>query len=129
MALQLTMVALGGAFGSVCRYLMHAGVQKWIGTRFPWGTLSVNVLGCLLVGFLAVSLGRHLPVRDEIRLGILVGVLGGFTTFSTFGFDTYQLVATGDARLAVANVLASCAIGLTAVWIGVRLAERCFAGG
>jgi len=125
--LQLTMVALGGAFGSVCRYLMHAGVNKLAGMRFPLGTLSVNVLGCLLVGFLAASLGRHIPIRDELRLGILVGVLGGFTTFSTFGYETYQLAAEGDLRIAAANVCLSCGVGLAAVWLGVSLAERWFA--
>jgi fluoride exporter len=125
--LKLAFIAVGGAFGSVCRFLLHTAVQRLVGMSFPAGTLAVNVLGCLLVGFLAASLGRHLPLREELRLGILVGILGGFTTFSTFGIETYELAAAAQARLAAANVILSCGLGLAAVWLGVNLAERWFA--
>lgn len=128
MILKLVLIAVGGAFGSVCRFLLHMNVQRLVGLRFPAGTLAVNVLGCLLVGFLAASLGRHIPLREELRLGILIGILGGFTTFSTFGFETYELAAAAQMRLAVANVVLSCGLGLAAVWLGVYLAERWFAG-
>jgi len=124
---KLAFIAVGGACGTLCRFLLLILVQRLSGVRFPLGTLIVNVLGCLLVGFLAVTLARYWSVREEWRLGILVGVLGGFTTFSTFGIETYELGVAGQARLASLNVLLSCGLGIAAVWLGVHLAERWFA--
>lgn len=117
-------IALGGAAGSCLRYAMQGVVQRWAGGPFPAGTLAVNVVGCALIGFLAAAFAGAWPVREEVRLGLVVGVLGGFTTFSAFGWETFALGRDGDMRLAIANVAASCALGLAAVWLGFRLGQR-----
>jgi len=117
-------IALGGAAGSVLRYLVHGAVQRWSGSMFPWGTFAVNISGCLLIGLLAGLFAGPYPAREEIRLGILVGILGGYTTFSTFGLDTLVLADNRRYGLAAANMLSSCAVGLLAVWLGARLVQR-----
>jgi len=118
------LIAIGGGFGSLLRYLMQGAVQRAAGGPFPTGTLSVNLLGCLVIGLLTPLLAEQAFVRHEVRLGLTVGILGGFTTFSTFGLETFQLLASGQARLAVANVVLSCGLGLTAVLVGHRVSER-----
>ncbi len=117
--LKITLIAAGGALGSVLRY--------WLGSRvhgdaaFPYGTLVVNVTGCLAIGFLAVALaGPH--VREEYRLAILVGVLGGYTTYSSFGLETYRFATGGQLGLAAAYVLLTNVLALAAVWAGARAA-------
>ncbi len=82
----------------------------------------VNVLGCAAVGFLAALFSGQLAIREEYRLAILVGLLGGFTTFSAFSLETVKLAGSGQFGLAVLNVVASNALGLTAAWLGMRLA-------
>ncbi|HMO86405.1 MAG TPA: CrcB family protein, partial [Lacipirellulaceae bacterium] len=90
----------------------------------PAGTLVVNILGCAAVGFLAAALTGPILIREEYRIGLLVGVLGGFTTFSTFGLETFNLASAGQMRLAALNIALSCALGLVAVGLGYRLAEK-----
>jgi CrcB protein len=103
-------------------------VQRLAGHAFPLGTLAVNLLGCFAVGLLAAALSGPLPLREEYRLALTVGLLGGFTTFSAFGLETFYLASGGHTRLAVANVLLSVIIGLAAVWAGYRISEWLFAG-
>ena len=117
-------IALGGAFGSVLRYALQGAVQRWTGGTFPAGTLVVNLLGCLAVGALSAWFAGPLQIREEYRIGLTVGVLGGFTTFSTFGLETYNLAAMGESRFAWANMALSCGLGVAAVWLGYRLVER-----
>ena len=88
-------VMLGGAVGSALRYAVSLSMGSKLGPDFPYGTLTVNVLGCLLIGLLGVLLTGPWVVREEVRLAILVGGLGGFTTFSTFGADTLALLDAG----------------------------------
>ncbi|MCP4644272.1 MAG: fluoride efflux transporter CrcB [bacterium] len=123
---KLLMVATGGAVGAVLRYLVSGWTQKLTGGSLPWGTFAVNILGCLALGFLGAVFTRFVPVREEYRLLLLVGGLGAFTTFSTFGFETFALLNDGQRGLALANVLLSNAAGLAAVWIAYRLAERTY---
>ena len=85
------LIAAGGAFGSVLRYAVQGWVQRAANGSFPVGTLTVNVLGCMFVGFLAALLTGPVLIREEYRLGLTVGILGGFTTFSTFGLETFVL--------------------------------------
>ena len=118
------LIALGGGLGSVLRYAMHVGVQRAVGGSFPVGTLAVNVLGCALIGVLAGILASPQPLKQDYHLGLAVGLLGGFTTFSTFGLETFHLANGRQWHLAAANVVLSCGIGLAAVWVGFRLAER-----
>jgi CrcB protein len=132
--LKWLLIAAGGACGSLLRYLMQGWVQRVAGgwterlacETFPVGTLAVNTLGCLAIGLLSgFFAGPHL-VREEYRVGLTIGILGGFTTFSTFGLESFQLANDGELRLALANVLLSCGIGFAAVWFGYRIAERWF---
>ena len=88
--------------------------------------MAVNLIGCLGIGFLAAMFSGPLLVREEYRIGLTVGVLGGFTTFSAFGLETFSLANEGQFLLALVNVTASCLLGLAAVWCGYRLAEYWF---
>jgi CrcB protein len=121
---KLLMIVAGGGAGAVCRYVVSGWGQRLGPETFPLGTLIVNVLGCLLIGLLAQALTGAYLVREEIRIGLLVGFLGGFTTFSTYGMDALGLVNEGQFRLAGLYVVLSNCVGLFAVWFGYRLGER-----
>ena len=118
--LKVLMIASGGAFGSVLRYGVQAGTVKLLGGVFPLGTLIVNVVGCFAIGVMAGALSGAAVMREEYRVGIMVGVLGGFTTFSSFGLETFALARMDRFGLAMVNVVLSCGICLTAVAIGFR---------
>ena len=127
--LNLLGVAVGGGFGSMARYLLQGWVQRradeahgWAAI-FPWGTLAVNVFGCLVIGFLAALFEARLLVAPETRTFVLIGVLGGFTTFSSFGLETFALLRGGSTLLAFANVAASVVLGLAAVVAGAMVAR------
>jgi CrcB protein len=120
-------IAIGGSIGSVLRYALHTAVQRISGSQFPLGTLVVNVLGCLIIGFLAAAFSGQVQVREEVRLGLLVGLLGGFTTFSTFGIETFVLLDLGQLSLALLNIVLSCGLGILAVWLGFRVGGQWFA--
>lgn len=122
--LKWLLIAGGGAFGSVLRYAVQGWVQRLAGGVFPLGTLVVNVSSCLAIGLLAGLFAGPQLVREEYRIGLTVGVLGGYSTFSTLGLETFNLTNDGELRLALANMLASCGVGFAAVWLGYRLAER-----
>jgi CrcB protein len=126
MTMKWVLIAAGGALGSVLRYAIQGWVQRLTSGSFPLGTLAVNVAGCMLIGFLAAALTGPVLVREEYRIGLTVGILGGFTTFSAFGLETFNLANDGQFRLALANVVLSCGLGFVAVWGGYRLAERWF---
>jgi CrcB protein len=124
--LRILLIALGGGFGSVMRYWLGGWTQRLAGISFPAGTLVVNVLGCLLIGFLsALFLGR-VVIRDDFRFAIMVGVLGGFTTFSSYSWETIALVNGGQAGLALLNVVATNVLGLAAAWLAYRLGVWAF---
>lgn len=115
-------VAAGGALGSVGRYLLSLGVLAIspAGWRFPFGTFVVNLLGCFCIGALAGVAERH-GVREGVRLFVGVGVLGGFTTFSTFGLETWELLRRQEWALAGGYVAGSVLLGLGAVALGAQL--------
>jgi CrcB protein len=119
---KLLFIAGGGALGSVLRYLAAGWGQRLTPGVFPLGTLLVNVSGCLLIGYLATLFTGPALIREEYRLAVLVGFLGGFTTFSTFGYESWALLADREWGLLGANVLLSNVAGLAAVWLGHRLA-------
>lgn len=117
----VTQVALGGAVGAVGRFLVNVGLLRLIGPGFPWGTLTVNVLGSLIMGLLWVVL----DARGAMRLAplLMTGVLGGFTTFSAFSLDAVTMVERGQPGLAAAYVLASVTLSVAALWAGILLAR------
>lgn len=117
-------VAAGGAVGSVLRFWMSTGVHALVGRSFPYGTLAVNVLGCLLMGFLFVLFLERLSNDAVLRAGILIGVLGGFTTFSSFSIETFNLIEQGEHLKAAMNMVASLVLCVAATWIGVILARQ-----
>ena len=123
---KLCLIGIGGGLGSILRYVLGRWVQSLAGAGFPLGTLVINVTGCFAIGFLSIMLGPPRLVREEYRLAILVGILGGYTTFSTFGYETFTSLNDRQFVRAAANVLLSVGVGLPAVWIGYRLAERVF---
>ena len=125
--LKWILIAVGGAVGSVLRYAVQGMVGQEIrGQSFPIGTIVVNITGCLLIGLLAGFFDGPRLVREEYRVGLLVGVLGGYTTFSSFGLETFRLASDGQFRLALANMVVSCVVGFVAVWVGYRVAEKWF---
>ena len=121
--MTLLLVALGGALGSVLRYKIDGWVQAGAGGAFPWGILVVNVTGCFVAGLLMTVLLERTSVSDEVRTGLLVGVLGGYTTFSTFSLQSLDLADAGLWGYVALNVLASVAGALLAVWLGQQLAR------
>ena len=118
------LVALGGAIGSVARYSLSGYVLKHtLDWRFPAGTFTVNVVGCLLAGVLAGLAEKHDMLSPDARLLLFTGLLGGFTTFSAFGLETMHLIKRGDLAIASANVVLSVLAGLVALWIGMGAAS------
>jgi CrcB protein len=115
--IQILLVALGGALGSVARYGVGVGAARLLGLSFPYGTLLINVLGGLAMGVLAARIG---PEHEPQRLLIGVGVLGGFTTFSTFSLESVRLLES-DVRLALLYILSSVILSIGACWAGLSL--------
>lgn len=123
---KLLLIFLATGLGGVLRYTIGGWVQGLTGASFPSGTLVVNLLGCLAIGFLGAAFAGPILIREEFRIAILVGLLGGFTTFSTFGRETFVLAADRELLLAGLNLLLSNGLGLAAVWLGTRVAERIY---
>jgi CrcB protein len=118
---QVLAIAGGGALGALGRYWMSGGVYRLLGRDFPWGTLTVNVVGSFLMGLLVVLFLERLAVEPEWRAAVLVGFLGAFTTFSTFSIETLTLIEEGFTAKALLNVAASVLACVLACWAGVLL--------
>ncbi len=119
----LVLIGTGGFIGSILRYLLSGYVQQLSkGSQFPFGTLAVNVVGCVLVGFFAELADQRTLISDETRGFLIVGILGGFTTFSAFGNETMNLLRSGELWLAGANIIGHMLLSLIAVWIGYSTA-------
>lgn len=119
--MQLIAIAVGGAIGALMRFWVSTGVQQGMGKTFPYGTLTVNVLGSLLIGILYVVFNERIEVSPQLRALLMVGVLGAFTTFSTFSIETLELLEKGDMIRAALNVVLSVVLCVTAAWLGVLL--------
>ncbi len=123
MVQKLTMVALGGGAGAVCRFLLSSWVHHRVGVNFPFGTLVANTLGCLTIGFLLTLSHDKLHIDTHLYGLLIIGFLGAFTTFSTFTFETWRLFENGamlHAGLNIAVSLAACFVGLG---IGIMTAK------
>lgn len=120
----LILIAMGGALGAVLRYGASLSVYSLLGRGFPYGTLFVNVSGSLLMGLLSVIMLERFNIDPEWRAAVLVGVLGSFTTFSTFSIETLNLLEQGDVMRATANIVLSVLVCLVAVWFGVIIGRQ-----
>ncbi len=116
-------IAAGGAVGASLRWWMAGAVQRWTGGAFPWGTFAVNALGSFALGFLFVWLVERSSAGEIVRLFLTVGMLGAFTTFSTYSLESVRLVQSGALLLAAGNMLGQVAVCLPLAWLGVQLAR------
>ncbi|MBD9646771.1 fluoride efflux transporter CrcB [Ensifer sp. ENS09] len=118
---HLLLVGAGGAIGSMLRYLVGLWAVHRLGSGFPWGTLGVNITGSFLIGVLAEVIMRKFGASPDMRVFLITGVLGGYTTFSAFSLDAITLFERGDVMLSAAYVLASVALSILAVFSGLAL--------
>jgi fluoride exporter len=118
------LIFAGGGLGSMLRYAVGLWVEARVGPGFPWGTFAVNISGCFLIGVLATLADEHAWITPAARLALVTGFLGGFTTFSTFGLETWELVEDGLVGFAAANAAASVVVGVAAVVAGVQLTRQ-----
>lgn len=118
----LVFIALGGALGALARYGLSGWVHTWTGTELPWGTFTVNALGCFLIGF-ALRYLEGVPAGPGLRALVTVGLLGAFTTFSTYAYESMALLRDGEWGRAALYSLGSLAVGLVAVGLGLGVAE------
>jgi CrcB protein len=122
--MKYVLIAAGGGAGSLLRYVAGTAVMARLGARFPWGTLVVNVTGCLLIGYLMTLFTERLSPGTNWRPLLVIGFLGGYTTFSSFEWETYAAARDGNAWLGLANVMGSVVLGYAAVWLGALLGRR-----
>lgn len=119
--LQILLVALGGAVGSVCRYVVGVGALRLMGPSFPWGTLAVNVAGSFAIGILAELIVARFGASAELRLLLITGFLGGFTTFSAFALDAVTLFERGASLAAATYLILSIGASIAAAIAGIGL--------
>jgi fluoride exporter len=120
------LIAIGGALGSLARYLVGVTVTNRMGTRFPYGTFVINLTACLIIGFSLTWIGRRTGVNPAWRFLIPIGFVGAYSTFSTFEWETFLNLQTGAFFIAALYVSLSLLLGLLAVWLGVLLARLAF---
>ena len=116
---QILVIMLGGGLGALMRFIISSSVTEKLGSNFPYGTLTVNVLGSFIMGFLAMLLVERMGLDPLLRLGVFVGFLGAFTTFSTFSMETLNLFEQGESLRALMNMFISVILSVLAVWLGV----------
>lgn len=117
------LIGVAGLAGTVLRYWISELVAKQHGGTFPWGTLAVNLIGCFAAGVVFFFTEERLFVNETLRMMVLIGLLGGFTTFSAYGLQSFALLRDGQFGLAILNVATSNILGLFLVWIGYALAK------
>ncbi len=122
--MQILTMAGGGALGTLLRFYLSAGIHTLLGKAFPYGTLFVNVSGSLLMGLCYVLFMERIQVNPELRLAVLTGVLGAFTTFSTFSMETLSLIESGELPKAVLNILFSIVLCVAGAWAGTILGRQ-----
>jgi CrcB protein len=116
-------VALGGALGSIARYWVGASVAGRTGTRFPWGTLVINITACVLLGFTMTWLTRRATINPGFRFLVPIGFIGAYSTFSTYEWEAFSTMRAGAFLLAAVYIAGSVLLGLAATWGGSMLAE------
>lgn len=116
-------IALGGAIGSVLRYLTSVFVNKYWANQFPLATLLTNVLGCFIIGFLIGILEKNNLANSNLKWFLITGFCGGYTTFSTFGYENYSLFQSNNSFLTFGYIALSILLGIFAVWLGLFLSK------
>ncbi len=122
--MHLLAIAFAGGLGALARYSLTGITHRFAVGDFPFGTLLVNTLGCLVLGFITPLLAERAHLPEHYRMGVMIGFLGSFTTFSTFGFDTVDFVQAGQWSKAMLNIGASLLLGLGAVMVGIAIATK-----
>jgi CrcB protein len=122
--IRYLLVLIGGGTGALARYVAGSAIMTRFGGRFPLGTLAINVSGSFLIGFLMTMLTERFKLDPNWRLLLVVGFLGGYTTFSSFEWETYTAIREGALWTGLVNILSSVVAGYAAVWLGVILARR-----
>lgn len=120
---QTIFIALAGLIGTLLRYWLAGFVSRQIGETFPWGTMAVNLIGCLGAGVLLFVTEERLLLGPTARTVIMIGLLGGFTTFSSYSLQTFALLREGAIGLAMLNLVTSNVLGLLMVWLGYVLGK------
>ena len=121
--LRWFLVGVGGFVGTLARYWLSGVIARRYGETFPLGTLAVNAAGCFIIGFLFYFFYERSLSNPTSRTVLFIGLLGGFTTFSSYGLQTFTLLRDGEVSLALANIIASNALCLVLVWLGYVLAK------
>ncbi len=119
---KLALIGLGGFIGANLRYLISVALAQLLGTGFPYGTLAVNGIGSFVLG-LVMALSQLLPFGTELRLFVGTGMMGALTTFSTFSYETLEMLRTANYGLAASNILLNLSISFVAVWLGWTVAR------
>ena len=117
------LIALAGLTGTLLRYWLSGYVARQYGETFPWGTMAVNLIGCLVTGAVFYATEERFLINPTVRTVILIGLLGGFTTFSSYGLQTFTLLRDGEFGLATLNIITSNVLGLFMVWAGYTLGK------
>lgn len=118
---SILLVGIGGAFGSMLRYLSALLTNRYWNNSFPLGTFAVNIIGCILIGILVALAEKQNIINNDLKLLLITGFCGGFTTFSTFSLENIQLINTGNYTLLILNILLSVSLGVLGVWIGLNI--------
>jgi len=123
--MKYLLIVLGGGAGSLARYVLGAAIATRFGSRFPLvGTMSINVSGSFLIGLLMTLITERFGAGSNLRPLLVIGFLGGYTTFSAFEWETYSAIRDGGFWMGIVNIVGSVALGYTAVWLGAVLARR-----
>lgn len=121
--MHVTLVFLGGGIGAVARYALQGLVYRFLPASFPYGTVAVNIVGSFLIGLLMSAFEDRFLVSPELRIFLTVGVLGGFTTFSSFSYETLMILREGSYLLGLINIAANLILCLIAAWLGSALGK------
>jgi CrcB protein len=119
--MNILLVFVGGGLGAAARYMLQGAVYRVTGAGFPYGTLIVNILGCFVIGLLMSSMEERFMAAPSLRVFLTVGILGGFTTFSSFSYESMMLLREGDIIAGGLNIVLSVVICLGATWLGLGL--------